>query len=302
MMGPNGMRSALAASLLFLAACGGGGGDRKMSDSGRPSVAGVDWLIDPASARALTGGGTPPEFSSNEIKARVEGIRDGADTLLITDLHYVGVTVVDDIDATCQGTVCVMALRPVDLANLTFERTEFQAVLLRHGVTVGQTRATRSENGGIRDTLTYGAWLDHSAFSMEAWVVYEGARDDGPDAAAVGALSFGDATGTPPVSGVATWTGVMTGADVRFLSTVQADAAVTVDFGAATAAVAFTNVQDLDNGVGLAPMRWDGLAIASDGKFGAGNLNAAFYGPNHEEIGGVFQRDDIVGAFGAKRN
>ena len=292
----------LVAVLLLATACGGGGGDGKKSDSGGPSVAAVDWLIDPASATALTGGGTPPELSSNDIKARVERIRDGADTLLVTDLHYVGVTVVDDIDATCQGAVCVTALRPVDLANLTFGRTEFQAVMIRHGVTLGQTRATRSEGDGIRDTLTYGAWQDHSAFSMEAWVLYEGTRDEVPSAAAVAGLSFGDTTGTRPVSGTATWTGVMAGADARFLRVIQGDAAVTVDFDAATAAVAFTDIQDLDNGVGLASMRWDGLAIASDGTFGTSNLKAVFYGPNHAEVGGVFQRDDIVGAFGADRD
>ena len=33
----------------------------------------------------------------------------------------------------------------------------------------------------------------------------------------------------------------------------------------------------------------------------ASDIKATFYGPNHEEVGGVFERDNIVGAFGAKR-
>ena len=30
-------------------------------------------------------------------------------------------------------------------------------------------------------------------------------------------------------------------------------------------------------------------------------ISGQFYGPNHEEVGGVFERNMIVGAFGAKR-
>ncbi len=26
-----------------------------------------------------------------------------------------------------------------------------------------------------------------------------------------------------------------------------------------------------------------------------------FYGPNHEEVGGIFERDQVLGAFGAAR-
>ena len=51
----------------------------------------------------------------------------------------------------------------------------------------------------------------------------------------------------------------------------------------------------------LPSMQWSGLAIGTDGRFGASDIRATFYGPNHEEVGGVFERNNIVGAFGAKR-
>lgn len=48
------------------------------------------------------------------------------------------------------------------------------------------------------------------------------------------------------------------------------------------------------NGVTWAPLRWQNLALDAGG-FVAGLL----YGPDHEEVGGVFERDRLRGAFGA---
>ena len=51
-------------------------------------------------------------------------------------------------------------------------------------------------------------------------------------------------------------------------------------------------------------MTWENLAVR-DGRFGGGfddpTIEGRFYGPNHEEVGGIFQRNRIVGAFGAQR-
>ena len=93
----------------------------------------------------------------------------------------------------------------------------------------------------------------------------------------------------------------MTGADLEFQNAVQGDAAVTVDFARNNAGVAFTNIKDLGTRSDLPSMEWSGLAIGTDGRFGASDIKATFYGPNHEEVGGVFERNNIVGAFGAKR-
>ena len=68
---------------------------------------------------------------------------------------------------------------------------------------------------------------------------------------------------------------------------------------------------------GLPELRWDGLSVEENGRFSAYDaaiedvLSGApyydaeyvlgeFYGPNAEEAGGVFERDSIIGAFGAK--
>ena len=33
----------------------------------------------------------------------------------------------------------------------------------------------------------------------------------------------------------------------------------------------------------------------------AGSIEGHFYGTNHQEVGGIFERDALIGAFGASR-
>ena len=51
-------------------------------------------------------------------------------------------------------------------------------------------------------------------------------------------------------------------------------------------------------------MNWEDIPLTS-GSFQSGSgsdqISGQFYGPNHEEVGGVFERNQILGAFGAKR-
>ena len=111
-------------------------------------------------------------------------------------------------------------------------------------------------------------------------------------AALVSGFSFGNDSGSRPVGGSAIWTGAMTGADLEFQNAVQGDAAVTVDFERNNAGVAFTNIKDLGTRSGLPSMEWSGLAIGADGRFGASDIRATFYGSNHGEVGGVFERNN----------
>ena len=60
----------------------------------------------------------------------------------------------------------------------------------------------------------------------------------------------------------------------------------------------------LDTGDQRSDMVWKDVPI-TDGGFGTGSdgdsIQGNFYGPNHQEIGGIFERDQVIGAFGAKR-
>ena len=88
---------------------------------------------------------------------------------------------------------------------------------------------------------------------------------------------------------------------------VRGDATLTFDFADADLDVAFTNIRSIRD-VEVPPtypnMTWQNLPVRN-GRFGGGfddpTIEGRFYGPNHEEVGGIFQRNRIVGAFGAQR-
>ena len=144
-------------------------------------------------------------------------------------------------------------------------------------------------------------------------------------------LWLGDASDKSPVtavSGTASWAGVMSGVKIEPLSDigalVQGDAAITVTGlnAGASVTVGFSNTSREDNGAAIADMTWSGLRLqgrsfgtadvrfdGADGyarraDFGTeaeGSLFGHIYGPDHEEVGGLFNRDGIAGAFAARR-
>ena len=284
--------AAVAASL-FLTACGGGDGGGPVSSDDSSNFS--------SDVRAVTDGSAPPEISSSEIAARLSTILDQADTFLLTDWVDTEFAFVGNISTICKARTCLTSEGEYTLGDLTgADNAEYVAVMTRNGITIGAGLTEIEEADGITTQAWYGAWLDYNAFlifveDFEYLEYLEGGYEF------VAGISYGDDSGSRPVGGSATWTGVMTGDYSEFKHIIQGDAAVTVDFATNNAGVAFTNINDLDTLSGLPSMEWSGLAIGADGRFGASDIKATFYGPNHEEVGGVFQRNEIVGAFGAKR-
>lgn len=93
---------------------------------------------------------------------------------------------------------------------------------------------------------------------------------------------------------------------------IEGDAIVTIDeFSRPVVDVAFTGLVDRNTGRSRPSMSWSDLPLAEgvfaspglEREFPASNpgLVGQFYGPNHEEVGGVFVRNQISGAFGASR-
>ena len=89
---------------------------------------------------------------------------------------------------------------------------------------------------------------------------------------------------------------------------VHGSAAVSItDFTNAAMDVSLTGLYDMDAGTGLTDMTWIGLSV-SEGGFSSGAADSdnqilgRFYGSNHEEVSGTFDRNSIIGAFGAIRD
>ena len=196
----------------------------------------------------------------------------------------------------------------------------------------GIDRATRSyRQERLNDPLShraFGAWTEHGFFIVETSLSEESR------AFTYRTYWLGDASDAAPVTGAgggASWSGIMTGVTDGSSGDggafVHGDADLTVTgLAAADGAsvdVAFTDITREDDGAALADMVWRGLPLrgrsfgtndvrfreAGRGyfrrpSFGAeagGSLFGHVYGPNGEEIGGLFHRDDIAGAFAAKR-
>ena len=156
------------------------------------------------------------------------------------------------------------------------------------------------ERGGD-SFLGFGAWLDHSMFGVTGSVDVDSAIE-------ANAYSLGAASGSNPVSGTATWSGGVVGIDGHALGrgqVVQGESEVTVDFADSTVDVELSGMTFLARGHSwIHDMTWNDLPLNSDG-FGTGAddnfIEGRFYGSGHEEVGGVFMRNHIAGAFGGKR-
>ena len=122
-------------------------------------------------------------------------------------------------------------------------------------------------------------------------------------------FAYGVAMTVNPTGGGARWTGTMFGFDITDAETggnrIQGVADLVVqDFSVAEIDVSFTGIRDLDLDAPLTPMSWDAIPLR-DGAFRSaqsGNvIDGRIYGADHTHVGGVFERDGIVGAFGAER-
>ncbi len=166
----------------------------------------------------------------------------------------------------------------------------------------------------------YGGWGEWSAF----YAVWE--RDSLNALDLTWSTAFGDLTDARPtaIQGSATWGGAMVGRTRVGGVEVEGRSRLVYDFaghsldltleGIAPSVRAAARGQGYDGPVGFA---WEDLPVSDDGTFGLptggngragtdlhptlGQVEGAFYGPAAGEAAGVFERDGVAGAFGARR-
>ncbi len=278
------------------------------------------WFVDYGQVQSLTGAAAP-DFTVQEGRDALDRLVQSADSLLISDGlardpdgEFFRSDTVCSSDASCTTTDPDGFSSTNSLSDLLYNDLDVEslrAVATYRGVSLGKVRTsdTYSFSGEEIpvDIFNYGGWLEHSFFVVQFEEVTE--RGDYQGTKLAGGVSIGDATDTNPDAGSGTWSGVMVGIDGSGTATqdhvIQGDADITIaDFSNPQVDVAFTNVYDLDAGTQRNDMTWSGIDLAS-GEFETGqdgnSIEGRFYGPNHEEVGGVFERNRIIGAFGASR-
>ena len=281
--------SALALLFTFLlAACGGGGGGSTGNMGG------------PAS------GPTPAQ-----VRETLADIGFEADRLIMTSLVVTSRSPIlpgERSNRNCSGLRCLHEFQGLELSynrdDLTISaNARIRINPPREGVSMGEISGRTTYEGWHEDYTVLGGWLEESFFGVSlnrAGGRIQGVSIDGFEA--LSAFSLGNASGSNPLSGSATWRGVMVGRDdANPTATVTGRTDLTYDFGDNTVDVNMSNITGPRT---YANMTWNDLAVRA-GQFGGGSgsnsLEGTFYGVSHQEVGGIFERNAIVGAFGAKR-
>ena len=161
------------------------------------------------------------------------------------------------------------------------------------------------------DWRAYGVWMDHSAAFVSRY------GTGGANTGFFIASSFGSRSEEPlPVEGSATWTGAMVGVDVVTTNRYAGRANLTATFGEGQRMdVSFTDITNVETGAPRGDILFSDetpVGLYSNGRFfghsGHEDFNQApiyidgrLFGPNHVEAVGVFGYNELIGAFGAKR-
>ena len=294
-----------------------------------------------------TAGGLPSialvMLTAEEIESRLTELQRAASTpaLVWRALRFPARNV-----AICLALIigCEGGLGPIHYGSLDdLDATGFELVERGLGVSVAK-RSDVSEITGETIYLALTGWLDHSFFMVET--PDRGIRpgDITTRSPYYRAFSVGNvATASPQLTagGAATWSGAMVGLLLTDPDISHPDTLVT---GAATVTVShsqeiadlvvdveFSNITDETTGADLGELRWSDLPLRA-GSFGldpagaeeatvsrhpaSNGISGRFYGPNHEEVGGLFGsreimldvtgdhavRVEVSGAFGARRD
>ena len=146
-------------------------------------------------------------------------------------------------------------------------------------------RMLRDDNSNV-----YGHWLNDSVFAIVDETV---------------AVSFGSSPGTTPTEmGGGVWRGTLVGIDTQSRERVEGDAVIDIDdFARPDVDIAFTNIETT-RGRSQADLHWQDIPVvqgAFQARDMAGSIEGRFYGSDHGEVGGIFERNRLLGAFGASR-
>ena len=253
----------------------------------------------------------PPQTQDAAARASYADIVENANTILFGDAlnHFGTGDPVERVRTRCQGDRCSIGIvRTVKTSDFSTDGVDLEFL----GKHRGAMMVKESVRNAVVDSVTYGGWLDHSFFATQA-SLFIGADDPRLGATGTYNYSLGNSTGASPrlVDGSARWEGLMLGRDTTVHPSrggiVKGDATVTVDFGAGGVEVdiAFTNISDLDNANPRSDMTWENIAFENGGfSYRAATndyLSGRFYGPKEQEVGGVFERNNVAGGFGGIR-
>ncbi|MYF36084.1 MAG: transferrin-binding protein-like solute binding protein [Synechococcus sp. SB0678_bin_12] len=209
------------------------------------------------------------------------------------------------LESSCVGTSCTLTenqfsnstilvpLGRISIADPDVGKSELLGT--KHGITLIQQ--LDGQIGEVTDVNSLGAWMQHSFFATETF--------DGADFKGYLGVAGGDLTRSRP-RGNATWHGLMVGTSTGDNELLQGDATLMYSLDDQRLDASFTNIQNLDSEPhSVTSVGFTDVPVDARGEFKTGStgnrIQGGFYGPDHAETAGTFEKSNIVGAFGAKR-
>ncbi len=252
----------------------------------------------------------PPDTPEYHALQDYERIAENASLLLSTDrINWVpGRDAPERVSVECRGLYCSVGYSAFLRANKVFRLPPETLTLLAdtNGVDTGIEYLVTPFN----DLHSYGGWMEHSFFAATT-VLFK--SDIDPDQGVVSAYGTiaGSISPANPVN-EATWTGFAVARDHNIAtdmeSVVVGDASISVRIDAQVLAdVRLTGLANTTTGQAYTDMVFEGMPVVR-GQFSRyhaddNRLSGAFFGPGHEEAGGVFDHPEgLVGAYGADRD
>ena len=245
--------------------------------------------------------------ASRQLNSELTNLIRGADTMVMTDIVSSGPsTGLNRTAPTDFGGSYEM--RPYPFGDeAAIEDIAVMPSVLQDGVWLFRSRSANCENTECAAPVTvaenYGGWLTHSYFQV-IFAVDGEFFGHGIDDEQFTAFSVGNDTGSIPINGSATWSGAMMATDLQHQEIVRGDAELSVNFSATSVDVAFTDIRELKSGATRAAIHFNNVPLSARGfQSGAAGhrITGVFYGPEHAEVGGVFEHEYTFGAFGAVR-
>ena len=263
-------------------------------------------------AGCMGGGGSsrvpeiPPEYLAAQDYNRIV---ENANHVLSTNwLAWVpGKADPDRVPVNCKDDTCSIGFSAFLRASIGFS-TDIESIELlpdTHGIRTVVEQASSN----FSDTHEYGGWMQHSFFTSSARI-FTNDLDPDKGVVRVAAYANGHSTRTNPEM-EATWTGFVSARDdtagIDRDSYVTGDASLSVSIGQQVLAdVYLTGMANVTTGQSYTDVVYEDMLV-TDGQFSRyhaddDRLSGVFYGPGHEEVGGVFEHPQgLLGSYGGSR-
>ncbi len=247
-----------------------------------------------------------------EVVGGIAEVLAKSDTLMVSDVLSVeGTPSLTEYECITETNTCTRTSTPLFepagtlaelitvTANPDVERSDIRRY---NGIDLAEYSVTATRDGVEWTTSHYGAWLDYSAFET---TIARATKPDNVNVLAAYNISFGQRTGTAP-QGNATWEGIMLGhtRGQDAVHALQGDATIDFSLDAMTVDVSLSNITVVGSGEDRPGVEFSGVPV-SDGTFtnrtATAHIAGRFYGPAHEEVGGVFTYPTALGAFGGRQ-